>query len=244
MILTSSIILGFIRVCFMLLVLFYMNRKLVNPSSSNNFLEFLVNQWFKYGSLIGIIVFVTVQLSIYTLINCVIILFAVIVIDYIGLRNLKRFRAYVDDSSRRNIYNAIKSIELNRPIWSWFAIKRVTSERKGSGWLVFVLVLVLAAITFGSRYYFFKYDQYSLSGVWIADLQKVIDFDSQIWFLNDTAVNGDLAFVNFYSKMANVSPEIALQSMGLLESTMLSVLLFWVIRKIAPSNSIAPIAAA
>ncbi len=243
MILTSSIILGFIRVCFMLLVLYYLNRKLVNPSPTNNFLEFLVNQWFKYGSLIGIIVFVTVQLSIYTLINCVLLLVVVIVVDYVGLRDLRRFREYVDDVSRRNIYNTIKSIELKRPILSWFAVRRLSGS-KPQGWLVFILVVVLAAITFGSRYYFFRYDQYSLSGVWIADLQKVIDFDSQIWFLNDTAVNGDLAFVNFYSKMANVSPEIALQSMGLLESTMLSIMLFWVIRKISPSDSIAPIVAA
>lgn len=226
----------------MLLVLFYLNRRLVNSSGNNNFLEFLVNQWFKYGSLIGIIVFVTVQLSIYSLVNCMILLLIVIVVDFVGLRNIKRFRDYIDDASRRNLYNALKSIELKRPVLSWFALRRNPERRKS--WFIFVLIVILAAITFGSRYYFFTYDQYSLSGVWIADLQKVIDFDSQIWFLNDTAVNGDLAFVNFYAKMANVSPEIALQSMGLLESTMLSILLFWVIRKISPSNSIAPIVAA
>lgn len=243
MILTSSIILGFVRVCFMLLVLFYFNRKLVNRSDSNNFLEFLVNQWFKYGSMIGIIVFITVQLSIYSLINCVLILSVVIVIDFIGLRNLKRFKEFTDESSRKNLYNTLKSIELKRPLKSWVGVRQRTTSGS-SGWFLFVLVMIVAAVTFGSRYYFFRYDQYSLSGVWIADLQKVIDFDSQIWFLNDTAVNGDLAFTNFYGKMANVSPEIALQSMGILESTMLSILLFWVIRKISPSRSIAPIVAA
>jgi hypothetical protein len=226
----------------MLLVLFYLNRKLVNPSDSNNFLEFLVNQWFKYGSIIGIIIFITVQLNIYALINCVIILLLIIIVDYIGLKNLRRFREYVDESSRKNIYNMLKSIELDRPVKSWFAVKQKTNAG-GNGWFMFFLVVVLAAITFGSRFYFFKYDLYSLSGIWIADLQKVIDFDSQIWFLNDTAVNGDLAFVNFYGKMADVSPEIALQSMGILESTLLSILIFWVIRKISPSKSLAPVLA-
>ncbi len=241
MILTSSIIFGFVRLCFMLLVLFYLNRKLVNPSESNNFLEFLVNQWFKYGSIIGITIFVTVQLNIYALINCVVILVFIIIIDYIGLKNLRRFRDYFDEISRKNIHNMLKSIELGRPVKSWFAIKRKTQST--NGWFLFLLVVILAATTFGSRFYFFKYDLYSLSGIWIADLQKVIDFDSQIWFLNDTAVNGDLAFVNFYGKMCDVSPEIALQSMGILESTLLSVLLFWVIRKISPSKSLAPILA-
>lgn len=240
---TSSIILGFIRLCFMLLVLFYLNRKLVNPSDSNNFLEFLVNQWFKYGSIIGIIIFVTVQLNIYHLFNCVILLILVIVIDYIGLKNLLRFRSYVDEAARKNLHKILKSIELKRPVRSWFDIKK-HSHARSDGYFMFILVTVLAAITFGSRYYFFKYDLYSLSGIWIADLQRVIDFDLQIWFLNDTAVNGDFAFINFYGKMANVSPEIALQSMGILESTLLSVLLFWVIRKISPSKYLAPVLAA
>ncbi|RZJ30498.1 MAG: hypothetical protein EOO48_04830 [Flavobacterium sp.] len=240
---TSSIILGFIRLCFMLLVLFYFNRKLVNPSDSNNFLEFVVNQWFKYGSIIGIIVFITVQLNIYDLFNCVILLILVIIIDYIGLKNLLRFRRYVKEVSKKNLHNALKSIELNRPVLSWFAVKkRITST--SNGYFMFFLVAALAGITFGSRYYFFKYDLYSLSGVWIADLQKVIDFDLQIWFLNDTAVNGDFAFINFYAKMANVSPEIALQSMGILESTLLSVLLFWLVRKVTTSKYIGPILAA
>jgi hypothetical protein len=226
----------------MLLVLFYLNKKLVNPSDSNNFLEFVVNQWFKYGSIIGILIFVTVQLNIYTLINCVIILIFIIIVDYIGLKNFRRFREYIDESSRKNIHKMLKSIELNRPVLSWFAIK-TKGGSTGNGWFVFFLIVVLAAITFGSRFYFFKYDLYSLSGIWIADLQKVIDFDSQIWFLNETAVNGDFAFVNFYGKMADVSPEIALQSMGILESTLLTILLFWVIRKISPSKSIAPVLA-
>jgi hypothetical protein len=226
----------------MLLVLFYLNKKLVNPSDSNNFLEFVVNQWFKYGSIIGILIFVTVQLNAYALINCVIILIFIIIVDYIGLKNLRRFREYIDESSRRNIHKMLKSIELNRPVLSWFAIK-TKGGSTGNGWFMFFLIVVLAAITFGSRFYFFKYDLYSLSGIWIADLQKVIDFDSQIWFLNETAVNGDFAFVNFYGKMADVSPEIALQSMGILESTLLTILLFWVIRKISPSKSIAPVLA-
>jgi hypothetical protein len=227
----------------MLLVLFYLNRKLVNSSDSNNFLEFVVNQWFKYGSIIGLLIFTTVQLGIYSLINCVILLLLVIIVDYIGVRNFFRFRRYIEETSRRNMHKMLKSIENKRPILSYFSVKS-KSGRKLGGWFMFVLVVLLAVLTFGSRFYFFRYDLYTLSGIWIADLQKVVDFDSQIWFLNDTSVNGDLAFVNFYGKMANVAPEIALQSMGILESTLLSILLFWVVRKITTSKSLAPLVAA
>lgn len=239
MLLTSSIILGFIRLCFLLLFLFYLNRKLVNQSESNNFLEFLVHQWFKYGSIIGIVIFVTVQLSIYDLLNCMIILLTIILIDYIGVKNLRNIREYLNVSTKKNIHKLLKHIELKRPAISWIAFRK-----SGNGLFAILLIVILAIITFGSRFYFFKYDLYSLSNGWIGDLEKVIDFDSQIWFLKETAVAGDLIFVNFYSKIADVSPEIALQSMGLLESTLLSILLFWVIRKITPSKSLAPIIAA
>jgi len=239
MLLTSSIILGFI----LLLFLFYLNRKLVNTSESNNFLEFLVLQWFKYGSIIAIIIFVTVQLSIYDLLNCILILLAVIAIDYIGIRNLRNFREYFDNTAKKNIHKLLKHVELKRPIFSWLGFKKKATA-SGNSYFIISLIIMLAAITFGSRFYFFKYDLYTLSNGWIADLEKVIDFDSQIWFLKETAVAGDLIFVNFYAKIADVSPEIALQSMGILESTLISILLFWVIRKITPSRSLAPIIAA
>lgn len=247
MLLTSSIILGFIRLWFLLLFMFYLNRKFVNQSDSNTFLEFLVRQWFKYGSIITIIIFVTVQLSIYDLLNCIILLLIIILIDYIGIKKLRHFRAYFDRSTKKTIQKLLKNIELKKPVSTWFGLHKDESlapTKKRNPWYVFLLILIITAITFGSRLYFFKYDSYSLSIGWIADLEKVIDFDSQIWFLKDTTIPGDLIFVNFYSKIADVTPEIALQSMGILESTLLSIILFWLIRKITPSKTFAPIFAA
>jgi hypothetical protein len=245
--LTSSIISGFIRLCFLLLFLYYLNRKFINRSESNNFLEFAVHHWFKYGSIIGIVIFVTVELNIYDLLNCVIIVLLIVMVDCIGIRNfrnLKAARAYFNTSSQQNFHKFLKHLEIGRSTLSWVGIKKKTNSLAPNGYFIFFLIAALAAITFGSRIFFFKYDQYSLSPGWLADLEKVTDFDAQIWFLNDTALGGDLAFANFYGKIANVSPEIALQSMGILEATLLTMLLFWTIRKITPSKSLAPVVAA
>ena len=98
-------------------------------------------------------------------------------------------------------------------------------------------------ITFGSRFYFFKYDLYSLSGTWLTDLEKLTGFDAQRWFGNEVGANAGLAYANFYGKLTDISAEIALQSMAMLESTLLSIVIFWTVRKITPSNYYAPIIA-
>jgi hypothetical protein len=45
------------------------------------------------------------------------------------------------------------------------------------------------------------------------------------------ATDAELAVVNFYGKITDVSPEIALQVIAILESTLLAIIIFWVINK-------------
>ncbi|HLF52856.1 hypothetical protein [Flavobacterium sp.] len=242
MLFTSSILLGFMRLCAMLLFLFYVNRKWVSKSASNTFLEFLVHQWFRYGSIIGIVIFVTIQLSIYDLLNCVLILLFIIAVDIIGFRNLKNPGTYFDNKIKSIVHKLLKKIELNKSLSSWFVFKKKDPVQI-NGYFILLLVIVLTAITFISRFYFFKYDLYTLSGIWVSDLEQVVNFDNQKWFFHGMTVAGNLAFVNFYAKITDVSPEIALQSIGILESVLISVLLFWTIRTITFSKYMAPIIA-
>lgn len=226
----------------MLLFLFYLNRKWVSKAASNTFLEFLVHQWFRYGSIMGIVIFVTIQLGIYDLLNCIIILLFIIAIDFVGFKNLKNLQNYLDSKIKELIHKVLKRIERNKSVSSWFTLKKNKTIQKDSLFL-FLLIAVLVTITFISRFYFFRYDLYTLSNSWISDLEKVLRFDNQHWFSYDNSVSGNLAFVNFYSKITDVSPEIALQSMGILESVLIGVLLFWMIQKITLSQYFAPIVA-
>lgn len=229
----------------MLLFIYYLNRKLVNTSPNNNFLEFLVWQWFRYGSIMGTLMFVSVQLGIYNLVNSVIILLMIIAIDYIGFKNLRHPRRYYEETVRKNIHLLLKRMENEYPAKNWFKFTRRQSKPgKSTGIYILGLVIAISVITFASRVYFFKYDSYSLSPLWISDLQTLVGFDAQQWFGGESKVVGDLAYVNFYGKIANVTPEIALQSIGILESVLLAVLIFWVVSKITKSRHIAPTVAA
>ncbi|RZJ72733.1 hypothetical protein [Flavobacterium sp.] len=241
---TSSILWGFIRLCFMLLFIYYLNRKLVNTSPKNNFLEFLVWQWFRYGSIMGTLIFVSVQCGIYNLVNCVIILLGIIAIDYVGFRNLRNPKAYYENTVKANVQLILRRMENNYPTKGWLVFPRRSKPGKPRGWYILALVILISVLTFVSRAYFFNYDSYSLSPVWIADLETIVGFDAQKWFEGQSTVVGDLAYVNLYGKIATVTPEIALQSIGILESVLLSVLIFWVVSKVTRSKHIAPTIAA
>ncbi len=242
MFLTSSILLGFIRLGFILLFLFYLNRKFVNINRPVSFLEFITTNWFRYGSATLIVVFILVQTNAYNLFNTVFLLLIIIGIDLIGIENLKRPRMYFNMHIKAVLLRFLRNVENKKPLWYWVSVRSKKKKgKKRNNTFLLVLTMLIGGITFVSRYYFIKYDNYSLSDAWIADLAKVIEFDNQHWFNEEVSVNGEFALVNLYGKITDVSPEIALQVISILEATLLAVLIFWLIRKLTPSKVLAPI---
>ena len=243
MLLTNSMLLGFTRLCLLVLLLFYLNRKWVNQSNSSDFVAFITFQWFHYGSITGLVIFATIMMGIYNLINCILILLTIITIDSIGFRNFKNLKSVVKIKVKSILHQLLKGIENKQPLFSYLGFTN-KSEVQTNSYFLFFLIVVWTVITFISRYNFFKYDLYSLSTVWISDLEKVIDFDSQNWFSEEINEMGHLAFVNFYAKITDVSPEIALQSMGIVVSVLITIILFWLIRTITTSKFLGPLIAA
>ena len=244
MFLTSSILLGFIRLCFIILFLFYLNRKFINVKNQINLLDFIIINWFRYGSILLLTILVLVELNAYNLFNCFFIFFIFIVIDSIGIENIIRPRAYFNVHIKATLLGFLRNIENKKSFWFWFSINPFKKTKKGyNNVLILILTMLLGGITFMSRYYFIIYDNYSLSDAWIYDLSKVIQFDSQVWFSNEVSVDGEFALVNFYSKITDVSPEIGLQVIAILESTLLAIIIFWTINKLTPSKFLAPIIA-
>jgi len=244
MFLTSSILLGFIRLCFIILFLFYLNRKFVNVSRHLSFLDFIICNWFRYGSITLLVIFSLIQLNAYNLFNCLFVMLIITVVDGMGIKNLRNLRQYFHAQIKDALLNFLKDVETNKTFWSWFALdrdQRKTKRQRNN--FILVLTVIIGGITFLSRYYFILYDNYSLSDAWIYDLTKVIQSDLQIWFGNEVTVDGEFALVNFYAKITDVSTEIALQVVAILESTLLALIIFWIIHKLTPSKFLAPIIA-
>ena len=241
MFLASSILLGFIRLGFIILFMFYLNRKFVNVKRPLNFLDFITNNWFRYGSATLIVVFILVQVNAYNLFNVFFLLLLIIGVDLIGIENLKRPRQYFNLHIKATLLQFLRNVENKKSFWSWISIAGNKKSRKKNNTFLFFITILIGGVTFISRYYFIRYDNYSLSDAWIADLNKVIEFDLQHWFYNEMTVDGEFALVNLYGKITDVSPEIALQVISILEATLLAVLIFWLIHKLTPSKFLAPI---
>ncbi|HSD15605.1 MAG TPA: hypothetical protein VLB74_13215, partial [Flavobacterium sp.] len=193
--------------------------------------------------IIMLLIFGLVQLGMYNLLNVIIILLVIIYVDYFGVKQIPHSVNIISQKIKRNIFELIENIELKKPVGFFVLTRSDPKERKNRLWYLFLLSII-GGVTFYSRYIFYRFDLFSLSGSWISDLESVIDFDSQRWFTDGIFTIGELAMINFYGKFTAVSPEVALQSMGILESVLISILLFWVVNKITSSKIIAPMVVA
>ncbi len=242
MFLQSSILMGFIRLSIILLIMFYINRKFINRKRSVNFLDFIAVQWFRYGSIILLMVFLLTQINAYNLFNVLFFLFLVISIDLIGFKNLRNTRKFFNVQIKSSLLQLLRNIELKKSFSFW--IKLPTKKKKNKktfNWLIVVLTVLIGVLTFLSRYYFIRFDNYALTSSWIDDLSRTIKFDMQHWFADGASVDGELAIANLYGKITDVSAEIALQVVSILETTLLSVLIFWTLYRLSPSKFLAPV---
>ena len=241
--LTSSLIIGFIRLCLIGLFVYYLYKKFLRKAPLN-FLDFIVQNWFRYGTAYLLVALILTQLNAFNLFNCLYVFLFLLFIDLIGLKNISRLKHYFGTNVKILFLQALRGVELGGSIKIWLALKVPHSEtEKQNNKLVFMVVILLAVFTFISRYLFINFDNCSLSDPWIIDLQRVIRLDNQQWFGQDYNPIGELALLNFYAKIAHIAPEISLQFASILEAILLSIILFWTIQKVTTSKFIAPLIA-
>lgn len=241
---TSSILVGFVRLCVIVLFLFYLSRKFIAVDHRLHLLDFIVLNWYRYAAVLTLTLFVLVEVSAYNLFNCFVIFTLLLLIDWLGWKNIIRPRAFIAEKFKAHSLRYLKLVETKKSIFYWLSFRKSTPEHRIKNWILFFTPIFIGITTFLSRYYFVQYDNYSLSDAWINDLTKLIKFDNQYWFTYELATDAELALANFYGKVTDVSPIIALQVIAILESTILAIIVFWVIHRLAPSRYIAPLLAA
>jgi hypothetical protein len=242
MLFRTSIVYGFARLCLLIFLIFFVNKKIFKRFKTQDFLEFIVNKWFKYGSLLLITVFVMIQLGVYSFINLLFMLFVFMLLDFIGIKNSLRPKKYL--SKRLNLLSleVLKNIENKKKLSFWLRLDKDNNLQK-KDWQIISLVACITILQFLTKYYVFNFDIFSFSKLWYSNLGGIINFDSQLWFTNESEILGQSALINIYSKLVNISPEIALQSIPILENTLLCLILFWAVGKITVSPFFAPIIA-
>ena len=227
----TSITTGIFRLSLLWLFLFYCNKIGIKYNKKLDLIDFIISKWFNYGSVLVVIIFGLVALNLYDLFNVIFILSIYVLFDIYQFKNIKHIYIELVKTVRRSLLFIVKHIELNEPLSFWISIK-AKQKQKNKGVIAFCVLLLVSVVTFAFRVSLFKYDKYVLSPLWIEDLNKVISYNYHNSFDNLNVVEGEYMLINFYSKLVNISPEVSLESFGVLQPICLSIVLIWVIKKI------------
>ncbi|MEE9364022.1 MAG: hypothetical protein V3U92_15580 [Cellulophaga sp.] len=238
--LRDSILLGPIRLLLLCAVVLFVHQIVTRQSLKNYNLGYILKRFTVYGSAIVLFIFVLIQLNMYDVFSLLSILFIIIGIKYLGAKNILHLKRGVKEKRQSFLTNFFRFMEQNHDTkklvkknLSLFYTKKVN--------YVLVMVFGVSLATFISRYMFLSNDLYTLSGLWIKNLETIKSFNSNVWFQDSLNLKGELAFISFYGKITGISEEMAIYSFGLLENFGLTMILYWVVVKITKSKFVAPI---
>jgi hypothetical protein len=183
-----------------------------------------------------------VQLGVYNFLNLIFVTFIFFILEYIGLENIRSPKEYISKKLDLKALEFLKNIEQKKPFSFWIRLDKDSNFQKKDLQIIGI-VLGLTVISFSIIFYFFNLDNYTFSNEWYLNLERIINLDSQIWFSNGNRLIGESALINLYSQTIQVSPEIAQQSISIIENTLLVYILFWSVSQITPSKFVAPLLA-
>ncbi|PCE66268.1 hypothetical protein [Sediminicola luteus] len=193
----------------------------------------------RYMSILIVVLFCLVFLKAYDLFTIFFLFMVFLGLKYLDLKNYKNLNRRL---SRKKMpflvafFDFIEKKPGKEKLWE----ERKPFWKASKNYIVLVLALV-GALTFLSRYLFLKYDLYTLSGLWLKDLERVKSIDQGIFVANDLFVRGEPILIDFYAKITGISQEVALSSFGLLEHVGLVLMLYWLIGKLSGSKLVLPL---
>jgi len=186
-----------------------------------------------------LIIFGLIVFNCYNLFNVIFFLAVYILFDAYRFKSIKHVYTELVKKVNRSLLFIIKHIELNESLSFWFSIKS-KQKQKNKVLTAFGVLILISVVTFLFRVYLFKYDEYVLSPLWVEDLGKVISYNFHNSFDNLAVVEGEYMLINFYSKLVNISPEVSLESFGVLQPICLCIVLIWAIKRIGNVGYIIP----
>ena len=78
---------------------------------TQNLVDFIVTKWFKYGTILLVLVFIMIQLGVYNFLNLLFLLSLLLLLDYIGIKNIQRPKKYITHKLNIHALEVLKNIE-------------------------------------------------------------------------------------------------------------------------------------
>lgn len=249
---TTDLFLGPIRMLVFLVFIYFLNRLVTLKLSNQVGLDYFIPRYAMLTSVLVLSIFLLTQIKAYDFMTVLIFFTMIIVLSFINIKRKKSLGLQLKKIKTRLIIYVVKTLEYKR---SFVSLKNFTKNKdvkktdqelltkKDRNWQI-ILGILLGFMGFFSRFFFFKFDTYTLSDPWYKSLENIKDISNQNWFFHKGTMMGDYAIMNFYGALTDISDLIILETFGLLESALLTVIIFWVIYKITHSKFIPGLIAA
>ncbi len=224
----------------LLMVLYRVAASKVPAQTALNFLIPSVVLIFSAAILGG---FFLILIQIFDLFVILSIILGIVIFVFMDINFRKSIKGQLQKIYTRSILYVVIKLEkresfIDKDNWEKPKL-RMDSEnlsRFHRNWQVFI-GLSLPVITYLSRSSLFQYDTSTLSESWYRKLSLIKKIDLENWFFNSGDMMGDYLLIEIYSRITNISEAVALQSSGLLESALLSVVIYWVVYKICRKHA-------
>ncbi|HEA31154.1 MAG TPA: hypothetical protein ENH91_14370 [Leeuwenhoekiella sp.] len=244
-----SMFLGPLRLSIFFFLIFLIYRIASVKKSNQKGLNFFFPRYCLLLAIAVIIGFLLTLIHAFDLMVIFLILFFVILLVFINLKRKKSLSKQLNKIYTRIILYTVIKFEKDEFFIDKDNMNKqnktdATSQLSGLNrkWQ-FILAVVILVLTYSSRYFFFEYDSFTLSESWYNDLALIKEISAQNWFFHPGSMMGDYVLINIYGKLANLSDAIALQSFGLLEVSVLALVLYWICYKITGKHGPGCIAA-
>ncbi|RKR14580.1 hypothetical protein CLV91_0658 [Maribacter vaceletii] len=239
MVILDNVLLGPFRVLLLFLGVLFVHQIVTKQPIKTYNLDYVVKRSIFFGSAILLLIFALVHFKMYDVFTLISLFIGLLLYLYLDLGSFHNSASQIQKKRKAFLLSFFKFME-ERPNIS----KQVKKSKnffipKRINFKVLTAFLVSFAC-FVSRYLFLKNDLYTLSGLWIQNLEFVKQFNENKWFTPGFIMLGENALINFYSKITGISEEMAVHSFGLLETFAVSLILYWVVAKITKSNFLAP----
>ncbi|WP_068414530.1 hypothetical protein [Roseivirga echinicomitans] len=235
---TDSIFTGLIRLFLWIFFLYAMKRLFFKGKGSKNQVNSMAGMWAFFVSIIIVGIFLLVQINGYDLMTCLFIMVIFFGVRLVGIQNVLSDSAKFRRQRKMILLNVLEKSEDKELLID--TVEEKPTKRLSINF-PFVIMALTGFVAMAVRFYLLKYDNYQLSESWFNEIAILKGVSQQNWLSNDTGVVGQYALMTFYEKMTGISPEITLESFGILQAFVLSFIIFWFMNTMTGSKITVPL---
>ncbi|SEB65977.1 hypothetical protein SAMN04489761_1358 [Tenacibaculum sp. MAR_2009_124] len=218
-------------------ILFYLIRRNSKKKTEYFFSEFVVINISKYASLSIVLVFFLTLLNAFNLFNFLWLVFVFLMFDLNNFNHPKIIYSYLKHSFDKYTTDYIGFIESSQKKQN--IINSITPKKLSNSELYdLISVLIIITLVFLTRMFFYSNDLFLFSENWFTDYEKLTLVQNQKWFNIEYQEMGEYALISIFSYFFKVSPGMSLQMFGLLQTIILSILIFFIVKRISRKDKL------